>query len=111
MTHESVATTLACADQTNLIDHDLRLRLALRCHRCPVNDASPCYEFRMRRDQEVAGAIHLPGGNHPSLINHLGDIGYEAVPRFRGRAFAQRAAQLLLPLARLNGMKDLWITC
>lgn len=112
MTNESVATaTLACTDQINLVDHELRLRLDLSCHHNPVKDGTPFYQFSMQCDQEVAGVIHLRVGNHPSLINHLGHIGYEVFPRFRGRSFAQRATQLLLPLAKLNGMKDLWITC
>jgi tagatose 1,6-diphosphate aldolase len=32
-------------------------------------------------------------------------------PPARGRHYAERAARLLLPLARRHGMSELWITC
>lgn len=76
-----------------------------------MKDGAPFYQFSMQCGDEVVGVIHLRIGEHPTLINHLGHIGYEVFPNFRGRSYAQRATQLLLPLAKLNGMKDLWITC
>ncbi len=112
MTNDSTSTfVLASPDSIQLVDHELRLRLDVICHQNPVKGWAPFYQFSMQREDEVVGVIHLRIGDDPALTHHLGHIGYEVFPNFRGHSYAQRASKLLLPLARLNGMKDLWITC
>ncbi len=66
-----------------------------------------------RRTFEVAmaGSISLRIGQSPNLDRYLGHIGYHVFPPARGHHFAERAARLLLPLARAHGQQTLWITC
>ena len=86
----------------------------------PARQIAPGYTFWMRfRPQTndppppiaIAGSISLRLGHNQNLDYYLGHIGYHVLPPARGRHFAQRACQLLLPLARLHGHKHLWITC
>ncbi|HVX83652.1 MAG TPA: GNAT family N-acetyltransferase [Phycisphaerae bacterium] len=59
----------------------------------------------------MAGSISLRLGHDENLDQYLGHIGYHVLPAARGRNFAQRAAAMLLPLARAHGQDTLWITC
>jgi RimJ/RimL family protein N-acetyltransferase len=59
----------------------------------------------------IAGSISLRIGHSANLDLYLGHIGYHVLPPARGRHFALRACRLLLPLARLHGHTNLWITC
>jgi tagatose 1,6-diphosphate aldolase len=60
---------------------------------------------------KIAGSISLRVGHSVNLDRYLGHIGYHVLPPARGRHFAERAARLLLPLARAHGHRLLWITC
>lgn len=94
-----------------LVDQDLTLRLDITCHHNPVEGWPAFYQFSMQQNDQIAGVIHLRIGDQAELTGHLGHIGYEVFPDFRGQRFALRATQLLLPLARQNGLQELWITC
>lgn len=59
----------------------------------------------------LAGSISLRIGHSVNLDRYLGHIGYHVLPPARGHHFAERAARLLLPLARAHGHRILWITC
>jgi tagatose 1,6-diphosphate aldolase len=59
----------------------------------------------------IAGSISLRIGHSVNLVRYLGHIGYHVLPAARGHHFAERAARLLLPLARAHGHRILWITC
>ncbi|MGO3891038.1 MAG: GNAT family N-acetyltransferase [Paenalcaligenes sp.] len=102
---------LANPEHLKFVDRDLQLRLDIICHHNPVKGWAPFYQFSMQTGQEIAGVIHLRIGTQADLLHHLGHIGYEVFPRYRGRAYARRACQLLLPLAKLNGLEEIWITC
>ena len=83
-------------------------------------DPAPAYHFWMRladaadadgRPIRMAGGINLRLGRTPNLLRYIGHVGYNVYPAARGRHLAERAARLLLPLARRHGMAELWITC
>jgi tagatose 1,6-diphosphate aldolase len=49
-------------------------------------------------------------GNTPDVIRYFGHVGYHVYPPARGAHLAERAVRLLLPLAKLHGLKHLVIT-
>jgi tagatose 1,6-diphosphate aldolase len=84
----------------------------------PDKNLVPAYHFWMRVRPEfpfpsvtIAGGINLRVGHNHNLETYLGHIGYNVYPPARGRRYAQRAVQLLLPLARRHGINPVWITC
>jgi len=78
-------------------------------------DLAPAYHFWMRLSDasplRLAGGVGLRMGSSSNIEMYIGHIGYGVYPAVRGRHLAERACRLLLPLARLHGMKTLWITC
>jgi tagatose 1,6-diphosphate aldolase len=80
----------------------------------PLLGRVPAYTFWMRvRNRvpvEIAGSISLRIGQTEDLRRYLGHIGYGVYPPARGQHYAERATRLLFPLARLHGLKELWIT-
>jgi tagatose 1,6-diphosphate aldolase len=62
-------------------------------------------------DLVIAGSISLRIGHSLNLDRYLGHIGYHVMPSARGHHFSERAARLLLTLARAHGHQQLWITC
>jgi len=74
----------------------------------------PTYHFWMVVPGEtlpVVGGIGLRVGNNFDTVTYFGHIGYHVYPHARGRRYAKRACQLLLPLALRHGLDPLWITC
>jgi len=72
---------------------------------------SPNSLGRIQRPEiSIAGSISLRIGHNVNLDRYLGHIGYHVLPPARGRHFAERAARLLLPIARAHGHRILWIT-
>jgi predicted acetyltransferase len=71
----------------------------------------PYYTFAIAADGEPAGAIRLRVGDGPDLVLYGGHLGYEVLPAFRGRRYAERACRLLFPLMRANRQHEVWITC
>ncbi|MCW5872433.1 MAG: GNAT family N-acetyltransferase [Candidatus Eremiobacteraeota bacterium] len=71
------------------------------------------YHFGMYLDgvPEIVGDIDLRLGDDSDLLLYSGQVGYGVDPQFRGRHLASRSLQLLLPLARRHGFRELWITC
>ena len=59
----------------------------------------------------MAGSISLRIGHSVNLDRFLGHIGYHVMPAARGHHYAERAARLLLPVARAHGHQHLWVTC
>jgi len=76
----------------------------------------PSYHFWMRLDEAInppipiAGDITLRAGCNSDIELYTGHIGYHVFPAVRGHHYAQRACQLLFPLARRHGIAPLWIT-
>ena len=89
----------------------------------PAHLIAPGYTFWMRirpltpdprlepLPATMAGSISLRLGHSPNLDMYLGHIGYHVLPPARGHRYALRACRLLLPLARMHGHRQLWITC
>jgi predicted acetyltransferase len=94
-----------------LQDGGLRLVLAKMCPRDPVTGWAPYYEFRIEVDGMEAGNIRLRIGDDPGLVRYAGHLGFGVAPAFRGHRYAERGCRLVLPLAAMNGMSVLWITC
>ena len=100
-------------DPGELVDGDLTLVLVDKVPADPAMGYVPAYDFQMRRTGSPAriGGISLRVGDTDHLRMYAGHIGYGVEPEFRGHHYAARACRLLLPLARLHGIKELWITC
>lgn len=71
------------------------------------------YHFGMHLDggAEIVGDLDFRVGDDHDLKLYLGQIGYGVDYDYRGRGLAARSLRLLLPLARRQGMQELWITC
>jgi predicted acetyltransferase len=96
-----------------LRDDDLLLELRETRPGDPARGRVPSYVFGMRRDGFAGdvGQVDLRVGDSEFLKLYLGHVGYSVDPSHRGRNFAARSVQLVLPLARQHGMRELWITC
>ncbi len=77
----------------------------------PIHNLVPAYHFWMKIPDAIAGGVTLRIGDSDDMTRHYGQIGYHVYPPYRGHHRAARAVRLLLPLARLHGMRELWITC
>ncbi len=96
-----------------LREGDLYLTLERRMEGDPERGWYPCYRFSMLHAANGAlmGRIDLRVGDSPVIERYSGHIGYHVYPAYRGKRRAERAARLLLPLARKLGFEALWITC
>ena len=89
----------------------------------PFNGIVSTYHFWMRLNHPqwdfftqgpllyMAGGMGFRVGHTPDIELYYGHIGYHVFPAARGRHYAQRSVQLILPLARRHGLSALWITC
>ncbi len=90
----------------------------------PARQVEPGYTFWMRvragvtprqapapADLLMVGSISLRIGHSVNLDWYLGHVGYHVMPAARGRHYAERAARLLMPVARAHGHQYVWITC
>jgi predicted acetyltransferase len=83
----------------------------------PEKGMVPAYHYWMRLRPEfgpsvaIAGGIALRVSHTRNLEMYLGQVGYIVHPPARGHRYAQRALQLLFPLARRMGLNPLWVTC
>lgn len=95
-----------------LVDGDLRLVLVKKHPANPVKRHVPWYQFKMRKAgvRRWIGNINLRIGSARQL-RCPGHVGYRVSKPYRGHHFAARSCRLLLPLARVHGIKVLWITC
>ena len=59
---------------------------------------------------EFAGKISIRIGDNAHSY-YDGHIGYEIDPAHRGRHYALRACNLVLPVAKAHGMRRLYLTC
>lgn len=96
-----------------LIGHDGEVSLVLSAMHSTDTTKGwvPYYAFAIAADGRPAGAIRLRIGDGPDLVLYGGHVGYEVLPAFRGRHYAERACRLLFPLMRANGQREVWITC
>jgi len=92
---------------------DFHLELVATQPADPTKDWVPYYVFHIidSNSDSRAGEIHLRIGNTKHMRLYGGHVSYGVRPEFRGRHYAGRALQLLLPLARRHGLLELWITC
>ena len=82
----------------------------------PSRGYVPSYHFWMKLSGgdapvRIGGGIAFRIGTTSEIETFVGHIGYHVYPPARGHHYAERAARLLLPLARRHGMRRLWITC
>ncbi|MEZ4676536.1 MAG: GNAT family N-acetyltransferase [Caldilineaceae bacterium] len=107
------AVILDFIEPGTLVDGELELMLI----ECYAGNAqlrlAPAYRFKMANthDGRAMGRIELRLGNSENLRMYAGHIGYRVHEAFRGRHYAARAVQLLVPLARYHQLGTLWITC
>ena len=94
-----------------LQDGNLSLVIAKTTPADPARGYVPAYEFTMRVNNQDAGRLGFRAQNTPLLTLIGGHLGYGVHPPFRGHHYAARACQLVLPLARAHGFKELIITC
>ena len=94
---------------TALRDQELSLRLIST----GIDGGVPAYSFAIHIDGVPAevGTIRLRPLTTPHLEQIRGHIGYAVHEPHRGHRYAERAARLLLPLAKAHGIDPLWITC
>jgi tagatose 1,6-diphosphate aldolase len=102
---------VALLDVDPMRDGDLELALSEHTPFNPATGWVPGYRFDMRCQGMHAGNISLRVANTPEVVLYLGHIGYGVEEAYRGRHYAARACQLLLPLARQHRLDPLWITC
>jgi predicted acetyltransferase len=77
-----------------------------------VTDRTPAvYQFDMYVGATRVGTASLRVATSAYLERYAGHIGYGVEPAFRGHHYAARACKLLFDVARLHGMRTLWITC
>jgi len=95
-----------------LADGELMLKLSKKVLGNKDKDYAPSYEFEMINLKSKAGMgeIRLRIGNNEN-IKYGGHIGYGVYSKFRGRHLAARSVKLLLPFAKENGLREVWITC
>ena len=96
-----------------LVDQDLSLRLTGKSPADPATGYVPAYEFTMTKSgvECKMGHIRLRIGQTHDLIMYAGQIGYDVCEPYRGNKYAARSCRLILPLARLHALPELWITC
>lgn len=72
----------------------------------------PAYIFgvQLRESGKIIGRVSLRIGSEKQL-KYSGHIGYQIDADHRGNHFAERAARLVLPIARRHGFSEVWITC
>ena len=72
----------------------------------------PAYIFsvQLRATGKIIGRVSLRIGSEEQL-KYSGHIGYQIDPDYRGHHYSERAARLVLPIARRHGLNEVWITC
>lgn len=84
----------------------------------PERGSAPSHHFWMKlhgmngspAPVAIAGGLGLRIGTSDEICKYAGHVGYHVYPPARGRRYAERACQLLLPLARASGIREFWIT-
>ena len=62
-------------------------------------------------DEQFVGRISVHHDLNDALRVEGGHIGYDTVPRFRGRGIATEMLRQALPVARALGLTDVLLTC
>lgn len=93
-----------------LVDRELSLELQIATLG-DGRDNVPVYHFKMMVGRIEAGRIEFRAQTNRQIELYVGHIGYNVYPAYTGHHYAERACRLLLPLARLHGHQQLWITC
>jgi predicted acetyltransferase len=111
--HPATISTALLDDVGTLRDRDLWLELRAREPENPMRGWVPSYRFVMRLDgvEPAAGRLGFRVGTNHTIEHYAGHLGYEVSLPFRGNHLAERSCRLILPLARLHGFQELWITC
>jgi tagatose 1,6-diphosphate aldolase len=111
--NQATVTTALLDDVGPLRDRDLWLELKAREPENPVRGWVASYRFAMRIDgvDHAVGRLGFRIGCSLTIERYAGHLGYEVSPAFRGHRLAERSCRLVLPLARLHGFQELWITC
>lgn len=100
-------------DPGELRDGNLRLTLSATVDEPATETRAPYYRFEMRNviTGDNAGRISFRLAYSEFFLLYAGQIGYSVRPEHRGNHYAARAMRLLMPLARIHGFTELWITC
>jgi tagatose 1,6-diphosphate aldolase len=105
------APPFAFRDPGALCDGELSLVLDYRSPCDPERGWTPAYHFGLLVGGRRAGGVELRVGRDARHERVTGHLGYFVTPGCRGRGYAARAVQLLVPLARAHGLDPLWILC
>jgi len=97
----------------DLNDGVVRLRLREITSAIPERGWVPAYHFTIERADsgDPVGLLRFRIGTSEWISLYAGHVGYAISEPHRGRRYASRALRLLLPLARLNEITPIWITC
>ena len=98
-------------DPGPLRDSELEVVLARRNPADASKGLVPSYDFDLRVGGRTVGQINFRAGNTHSLEMYGGHFAYAVHRQSRGNRYASRGVRLLLPLARLHGLRTVWITC
>lgn len=100
-------------DPGELRDGNLRLILSATVDDAATETQAPYYRFEMRNvvTGDNAGRISFRLSRSDFFLLYAGQIGYSVRPEHRGNRYAARSLRLLMPLARIHGFTELWITC
>jgi tagatose 1,6-diphosphate aldolase len=98
-------------DVPPLADGELELHLVERTLAERERNRVPAYRFDLRVGDDKVGSVSLRVGDSEYFELYAGHIGYGVELPYRGKRYAARACKLLFGLARMHGMKTVWITC
>lgn len=71
----------------------------------------PYVHFKICVNDLIVGALNLRLTKHRRIVQFFGHVGFEVVSQYRGRGLAQKACEIIAPVACALGCRKLIITC